>query len=349
VRQLSLLVGIATLCVTSTSLVRGGELEIKARVQPPGPYLVGDNLTVQWEITHDASIGVESDLASSVAKALQDAGFEATGAPEPAAVQASTPSGVTTAPLPPAEGGPPVATVHTTKVGTNEVLVVSAPVTTFTTGVHRIAPVTVSYKQGGQAKTASTPEMVVPVQSLLGPKLDIKPIHGPVPYRFQLVVPGWFWAVLAFLAAALMLWFRRRPAGAAIPIPLAPDIEAFRRIDTLLSENLPGGGQVKEFCDRLSDILRQYLGRRYGLSVMGETSGELMTVLREDSRLPDEDMTRLGDFLEQCDLAKFAKHQPTDESLGQLVGSAREIVVHTAPAPQTPAQQATPDTQGRQP
>jgi hypothetical protein len=83
--------------------------------------------------------------------------------------------------------------------------------------------------------------------------------------------------------------------------------------------------------------------------VMGETSGELMTVLRSDSRLPEEDMTRLGDFLEQCDLAKFAKHQPTDESLGQLVGSARDIVVHTAPPEASRETPAATEAQGRNP
>lgn len=311
----------------------GAELEVKARIEPAGPYHVGDRLKFVWEVQHDAKVKVESDLAGPLAAALHQGGFEAAGVPP----TATTTGAEEVAPMPrvvPAPGQAPAGRVHT---------VLSAPVTMFTTGVHRVAPVTVEYRDAaGAAQKVSTPEMVVPVQSVLKDgKSEARDVKAPVPYPFHFHLPAWAWAVLvALFGAVVWLVMRRRPVKAVVvPPPPPADAEAFSRIEALMRENLIKLGHVKEFCDRVSDILRHYLGRRFGLASMGDTSYELLQALEVEPRMTGEDRNQLATFLEACDLAKFAKAQPDEHQLLGLVESARGLVTRTyAPAVTPPGE-----------
>src|SRR5262249_30331496 len=139
----------------------------------------------------------------------------------------------------------------------------------------------------GAAQKAQTPEMVVPVASVLASgKAEPRDVKAPVPYPFVFQLPAWAWGLLIALAGlAGWLIMRRRPVKpVVVPPPPPPDVEALGRIDVLLSEHLIREGHIKEFCDRLSDILRHYVGRRFGLASMGDTSYELITALEEGNQ-----------------------------------------------------------------
>ncbi|MBI4860229.1 MAG: hypothetical protein HY815_08195 [Candidatus Riflebacteria bacterium] len=293
-----------------------GEFELKSKVEPPGPYLVGDRLTVVWEMTHDPKVKIRTDLASAALKALQQAGFEPLG------------------------DAKECATLRTVPLPHKQVTVLSAAVTTYATGVHRIEPVSIEYADATNAsRKAATPEMVVPVRSVLpATKAEPKPLKDPLPYPYSFSLPTWAWIVLGSLVAlAIWLW-RRRSAGVALPPPPVPPYEeALQRIEALLKEGLLAAGQTKEFCDRLSDILRHYLGRRFGLASMGETSLELLAALGSAGQVQESDLGRLTTFLDECDLVKFARHSPGD--VQKLVDAARGLVESTRPLP--PPAQAT--------
>jgi hypothetical protein len=207
----------------------------------------------------------------------------------------------------------------------------------FTTGVHRVAAVNIDYRDAaGNKHSASTPEMVVPVQSVLpAGKVEPRDVKAPVPYPFALALPPWAWGLIVALGG-LVVWLlmRRRPVPAVVaPPPLPADEEAFRKIDALLAENLLRNGQVKEFCDRLSDVLRHYLGRRFGLQSMGDTYYELLAALELQPQLTPEDHAELTRFLDACDLAKFAKARPDEAQLTALVEAARGLITRTRTEP----------------
>lgn len=303
------------------------ELEVKTRIEPPGPYHVGDQLRFVWDVQHDPKVKLDSDLAGPLAAALHDGGFEAAGV----APTATTTGAEDVAALPKVEAAPPK------DVGGQMHTVLSAPVTMFTTGVHRVNSVPIEYRDAaGNKQKAATPELVVPVQSVLSAKAEPRDVKAPVPYPFVFSLPAWAWALLVALVGGLVwLALRRRPVKpVVVPPPPPPDVEAFRRIDGLLAENLIPAGQVKEFCDRISDILRHYLGRRFGLASMGDTSYELLEALERQTPMAQDDRQQLASFLEACDLAKFAKAQPDEPQMMGLVESARGLVTKTKPAPQ---------------
>jgi|GEM_PF-1597229 len=289
------------------------DLEIKGRVEPPGPYSVGDRMRVVWELYSDPRIKVESDLTAAALKSLQDAGLE---------------------PVDAGDGASP-AMLSNSKEKDRQIQRLSVPVTTFTTGVHRIAPVMVTYKDvKGAVQKVATPEMVVPILSTLsGAKPEPRPFKDPVPYPYRFSLPTWVWIVLASVAVLGMILFRRwrAPRLAFVAPPLPPHEEATRRIEALLAEGLVAVGQVKEFCDRLSDILRDYLGKRYGLSSMGETSHELILTMTSGNHLGPDQLSGLTQFLEECDLAKFARHTPSSTDLDGLVQTARRMIDITRP------------------
>ena len=313
--------------------VAASELEVKARIEPPGPYHVGDRLRFVWDVQHDAKVKLDADLATPLAMALKDGGFEAADVP----ASATTTGSEDVAAVPRVEPSPaaaPPGSVHT---------VLSAPVTLFTTGVHRVAGVAIAYHDAaGAAQKAQTPEMVVPVASVLtSSKAEPHDVKAPVPYPFVFQLPAWAWGlIIAFVGLIGWLILRRRPVKAVvIPPPPPADVEAFTRIDALLGEHLIKEGHIKEFCDRLSDILRHYLGRRFGLASMGETSYELITALEEGNQMAGPDRDQLSGFLESCDLAKFAKARPDEAQLLGLVDAARGLVGRTKPVLATPATQ----------
>jgi hypothetical protein len=295
---------------------RASELEIKARIEPSGPYHLGDSLRFVVEVTRDPKTTLDSDLAGPLSAALQSAGFEASVPPSSTLTGAQDVSLV-----------PRVDVLASAEPRPR--LTLSAPVTTFTTGVHRVPSITLRYRDTKNApQTAQTPEMVVPVLSLLSTTSEPRGVKPPVPYPWA--PPLWPLALILLLIALAFWTIRlRRPRVIPPPPPLPPDVEALGRIEALLAEAPPPA--PKEFCDRLSDLLRHYLGRRFGLASMGDTSHELLASL---TPLIPDDLDRLRAFLEECDLAKFARHRP--ENSQSLVESARALITRTRPRSDLP-------------
>src|SRR6185369_14826657 len=60
------------------------------------------------------------------------------------------------------------------------------------------------------------------------------------------------------------------------------------------------------FSIRVSDILRRYVTEQFGLPVTRQTSGEVFNGLRGSSPSSEDEKSVLEDFLNRCDLIKFA-------------------------------------------
>ena len=168
----------------------------------------------------------------------------------------------------------------------------------------------------------------------LGAKLaDIKP-NEDVPVRSWRLL----WWLAAALAAAALIWLGvrawrtrpRRPVPAAPPLPL--EERTLLALATLESETLPERGLQREFHFRLNGIVRGYLGERFGFDALECTSGEL---LREvDKRaLPGVDPDGLREFVDQCDVARYARGEVPVPACAGALGYARTLVEVTRPRP----------------
>jgi hypothetical protein len=157
---------------------------------------------------------------------------------------------------------------------------------------------------------------------------DITPPEEPPP------APSWgiplSWAGLAIVLLLLVLsgWalYRRRRHDSALP----PSQWALRELQGI---HLPAESTQKgleEFYTRLSDVLRRYLELRYHFPAPEQTTAEFLEAMRRSPQLHPEQQAVLRSFLEQCDLVKFARAQPSEEECRKSAEIARAFVEQTA-------------------
>ena len=135
----------------------------------------------------------------------------------------------------------------------------------------------------------------------------------------------WAWVIagsLVFIIAVVLLvrWLRRRPPP---PPPTAREV-ALRDLEALR-------GQVETtppyaFSVAVSDVLRRYIGAQYRLQAPQQTSPEFLASIADSVKFGAEDKTLLAQFLEKCDLIKFARIEATSADSAELLHSAMAFV-----------------------
>jgi hypothetical protein len=136
-------------------------------------------------------------------------------------------------------------------------------------------------------------------------------------------------AIAALLLLAVIAWRRRqRPA----PV-LSPEQWAGRELDRILALDLPAGGEIERFHTLIANVVRRYLENRFALPARRQTTPEFLMAMEKSSHLSDEQRVLLRDFLERCDLAKFAQARPSVEECLITAGMARRFVENASLSP----------------
>jgi hypothetical protein len=217
----------------------------------------------------------------------------------------------------------------------------------FELGTLTLPQLTFELTAPGVSQTVAVPGMKVDVKPTLPPNAEEEGA-GLFDYRAPIEVPirSWrlVWILLGAIAAGLLGWafvkWLRRPRPELVAVkPLAPlDVRTREALDRLKSENLPSRGHVKDFYFRLSEIIRGYLGERYGFEALECTSPELFDRLRRlhTPGLPESKLMR---FVSESDMVKYAKAESTPESCEASLVFGYELVetTYTPPAPPTPS------------
>ena len=139
---------------------------------------------------------------------------------------------------------------------------------------------------------------------------------------------GWaLWVLLVLFVAGgvLLFWALREPKRA--PVLPAPDAEALRKLREVWGL-LPS---PVLFAQAVADILRVYLGDRFEFHAPERTTEEFLGELHRAPQMTPPQKDLLGQFLEFCDLSKFARHEPTEEDCRRLHAMAIKLVKETAP------------------
>jgi len=149
---------------------------------------------------------------------------------------------------------------------------------------------------------------------------DIAP---PVDYS---LIPPWLVFVIAFVVLSLLglvvWWFakRRKPE---LP-PKAPREIALGELGQIRAEI--DRMSPYQFSIRVSDILRRYVTQQYGLPATRQTSIEFLTAAAKAPSFSTDDKSLLEDFLNRCDLIKFAKYEATTSDSELLLDEAIRFV-----------------------
>jgi hypothetical protein len=180
----------------------------------------------------------------------------------------------------------------------------------------------------------TTEPVDIEVTSLLGQQraeLKIEDIEGVVEMPRQASF-WWVWVlgVLAVAGAAgSWLYLRRRRVEELVRIFKPAHEIAYDRLRTLVQEDLVGAGRIKEFYERISNILRHYIEHRFNLRAPERTTEEFLFELAGAEVLTASDKERLGEFLTHCDLVKFAKHNPTTEQIQKTFDLVKDFIEKT--------------------
>jgi hypothetical protein len=205
-------------------------------------------------------------------------------------------------------------------------------------GTHTIKPFVVTYTVDGEERTLETKPVELVVTSLGAddPDAELRDIAGPVALPRKRA--GWWaWIVVGVGAVGvavlvLVLVRRRRPAG-ALPEKRRPaHEEALDALRALRDKDYIGQGMVMEFYVELSAILRWYIERRFGVHAPEQTTQEFLGEISRDGFFDLRRRTLLKEFLEHCDLVKFAKYGPTSDEIDRVFMSARTYIDETKEA-----------------
>ena len=168
---------------------------------------------------------------------------------------------------------------------------------------------------------------------------DIKSIYN---------APIWWWGILRWglLALAIagigvggyyLITYLRSRYGDAPEIvvpnePLRPAEEvALEKLDAIREEKIWQSGQVKEYHTQLTDVVREYIARRFEVSSTEQTSDETLRAMRGLLADKKELYDNLRKMLTLADLVKFAKWTTTPDENEISLRNAYTFVKETTP------------------
>lgn len=159
--------------------------------------------------------------------------------------------------------------------------------------------------------------------------------------------PIWWWGIIRWILLALLI------IGLGIGIyylvryiqkhrtltgeeekkePLRPAEEvALEKLDEIKAEKIWQDGKVKEYHTELTDVIREYISRRYEVSSTEKTSDETLRDLKPKMKDQKDLFERLRKMLSLADLVKFAKWTTTPDENESALLTAYDFVKETTP------------------
>ena len=137
--------------------------------------------------------------------------------------------------------------------------------------------------------------------------------------------------LLALLVAAILYCiFRKRREG---PVMLTPWETALLELAELRIGFRQGKIEMETCFVKLTDVVRQYLEKRFRINAPQQTTYEFLAELNKpDGVLPENQRPFLREFMTAADLVKFAKLPPDEHTLSVALDKAEELVSETRPA-----------------
>lgn len=104
---------------------------------------------------------------------------------------------------------------------------------------------------------------------------------------------------------------------------------ALKKLDDLDKEQLWQKGFVKDYHSKITDIIREYFEKQFGLPALERTTTESLNLLSKHSQ-GRKVLDVTSEFLSNADLVKFAKYTPLESVNIEMMNQAKNIVKKTA-------------------
>ena len=192
-------------------------------------------------------------------------------------------------------------------------------------------------RASGEVVTVCTAPHAVTIEDPIANAPNASPKGNPLPRRQREVWTAAknvaFAALIALAAGAVLAllvsrWLRRPRKLPPPPPPRPPWDVALEALHDIRHAGLTREGRFAEHFDRVSDVLRRYLGDRYGYDGLESTTREALVSLRQVE--PGiEDLPGVETFMRDADLVKFAQLTPSEDECNDLLARAEHIVTRT--------------------
>ena len=167
--------------------------------------------------------------------------------------------------------------------------------------------------------------------------------------------PIWWWGFLRWVLLALgvagigvggyylitylqsRMGKREEDAVAAEPLRPAEEV-ALEKLDIIREQKIWQTGQVKEYHTQLTDVVREYIDRRFEVSSAEQTSDETLRAMRPLLHDKKDLYEQLRKMLTLADLVKFAKWTTTPDENELSLRSAYAFVKETTPVEEEPTE-----------
>ena len=160
--------------------------------------------------------------------------------------------------------------------------------------------------------------------------------------------PIWWWGILRWVLLALAIgglgvagfyivtYLQKRlgkDTNDSIPAkPMRPAEEiALEKLNLIREQKIWQSGQVKEYHTQLTDVVREYIARRFDVSSAEQTSDETLRSMRLILKEQKDLYEQLRKMLTLADLVKFAKWTTTPDENELSLRSAYTFVNETTP------------------
>lgn len=183
---------------------------------------------------------------------------------------------------------------------------------------------------------------------------DIKPVFKAPVYWWGII--RWILLAIALIALAIGAYFlyqylkhkfTNNAPQQEPDIPLRPAEEvALEKLDQLKENKIWQQGRHKEYHTILTDVIREYIARRFSISSQEQTSTQILHDIQPALKNNTQLFGTLKQMLSLADLVKFAKFNPLPEENEQSLLSAYNFVRQTTP--NEPEQQTTPNNPEQQ-
>jgi hypothetical protein len=209
------------------------------------------------------------------------------------------------------------------------------------TGTQTVPGLALGYSVKGEHRQITTSAVSLEVSTVVGSgKEELRPAAQPVTVLERDLTLLWVAAGVVgagLLAFAVWLLLRkaqaRRPgararSGKTAP-PLPPDEAALARLRALASSGKLDAEDRRPVYFELSEILREYLGARYGFDALELTTEELLAAL--GTRAPADVVAEVGEWLRAGDLVKYARVPSGRDEAAAALAQAVTLVERTRP------------------
>ncbi|MEK6578543.1 MAG: hypothetical protein AABZ55_04890 [Bdellovibrionota bacterium] len=162
------------------------------------------------------------------------------------------------------------------------------------------------------------------------------PISLPFPWWVALLISLVVLCTVGLALYWIVRYVRKRKAltYAETVLPIhAEDEVAMEALKLLEAKNYPREKKFKNHYFSVSEILKSYLGKRYGFDASESTAKEIINFFEDSKLVSDQVVDRIETLFEKLDPVKFSDHVPNLEETLWVIQEARGIIQFTRRMP----------------